>query len=873
MTSRLASLLVQDGLVGAKKMAEAFQRQVIYGGTLDTILLEMDVIDEGTLLDALGRSSSLPIAGDLPSLERLQAAEVHKWMPAAMSERFRAVPVALDGSLLRVLVIDPPDRKQLDELGYTLSLTIEPIIVPEHRFVQAVELVYGVAVPARFASLAAKLRARATDPTRAKLTPSQPSLPMQPARERSILPEPNAPAPVGERVKEGTPTEPQRVAPVHVTSTAAPRGETTRKVVTDVPMPGAEPFAAPGNEAARNVSGRGSPAPVSERTEEPTPRLTTRQASAPATAMPIEPRVPTPEPRVPAPEPRAPEPRAAAPQAQPTPPVAPSLPSSTSESTALPIDDARAAIDAAGDRDGIFESLCRGARSKLPFAAILTVHGDVAAGKLALGATWLDRAALAGVSVALDKPSPFRAAAVGRAPYLGRLGDDTLGTNALAQLARKPPLPALLMPIVLRDRAVALLYADNDGAEIEGDVIGELSTLVAAAARSFQRLILRAKGGEYAKVAPAAGVASGGGKLATSESAEGMASGGAWRRPTGEGGEVRARATQPRFSVALVNAVKDELQTGNAMRSAAPREQAAPRANLHDLPTQRLGDMEGLIASVERQDEHATMSADALVSMGQRAATALVAKLPGPLRLDRHTLRGAAPPIGEHGPLLAVLQRLGQTAREALLLRLGDSSLEVRYYATLALGELRSSDVVAPLGTRLYDPDAGVRRAAVEGLAQFGDSPELRALVEQMRGELPGPDVVRQRYAAEALGVMRDVTSVPRLIELVKHPDPAVVAAARKALVEVTKQDFGTSRWRWRSWWERHRDQPRVEWMLEGLAHAEAEVRLSASEELRAVSQQEFGYAFDGPKREREESRKKWVDWVRSHPPKQQDRR
>jgi hypothetical protein len=849
VTSRLASLLVQDGLVGAKKMAEAFQRQVIYGGTLDTILLEMDVIDEGTLLDALGRSSSLPIAGDLPSLERLQAAEVHKWMPAAMSERFRAVPVALDGSLLRVLVIDPPDRKQLDELGYTLSLTIEPIIVPEHRFVQAVELVYGVAVPARFASLAAKLRSRATDPTRAKLTPSQPALPVVPARERSIMPEPNAPSPVGERVKEGTPTEPQRVPPVHLTPVKI---ETTRKVVTDVPMPGAQPFAAPGNEAARNVSGHGSPAPVSERTEEPTPRLTTRQPSAPATAM--------------APEPRA----AASAQPQPVPVVAPALPSSSSAAAPLPIDEARAAIDAAGDRDGIFESVCRGARSRLPFAAILTVHGDVAAGKLALAATWLDRTALAGVAVPLDKPSPFRAAAIGRAPYLGRLGDDEVGTNALAQLARKPPLPAVLMPVVLRERAVALLYADNDGGEIEGDVIADLSTLVAAAARSFQRLILRAKGGDYAKAPLAAGA-----KLATSESAEGMASAGAWRKPSGEGGEVRARATQPRFSVALVNAVKNELQTGNALHGAATtaRQDAAPRANLHDAPTQRLGDVEGLISSVERQDEHATMSADALASMGQRAATALVARLPGPLRLDRHTLRGAAPPIGEHGPLLAVLQRLGNTAREALLLRLGDSSLEVRYYATLALGELRVNEVVAPLGTRLYDPDAGVRRGAVEALAQFGDSPELRALIEQLRGELPGPDGVRQRYAAEALGVMRDVTSVPRLIELVKHTDPAVVAAARKALVEVTKQDFGTSRWRWRSWWERHRDQPRVEWMLEGLAHAEAEVRLSAAEELRAMSQEEFGYAFDGPKREREESRKKWVDWVRAHPPKQQDRR
>jgi hypothetical protein len=836
VTSRLASLLVQDGLVSAKKMAEAFQRQVIYGGTLDTILLEMDVIDEGTLLDALGRSSALPIAGDLPSVEQLQSADVQKWMPAATSERFRAVPVALDGNVLRVLVIDPPDRKQLDELGYTLSLTIDPIIVPEHRFVQAVELVYGVPVPARFASLAAKLRQRATDPNRAKLTPSQPSLAAVPARERSIMPEPNAPVPVGDRVKEGTPTEPQRVAPIHP---ATPIPQTARSVVTDVPMPSAKPAAAPRAELPEQLTPK---LPVSKGTSAP--------AAAPAAAA--------------------------------TPAAVPTVPSSTSDAAPLSLEAARAAIDEANDRDGIFESLCRGTRARLPFAAILTVHGDMAAGKLALGSAWLDKHALAGVSVQLDQPSAFRAAAVGRAPYLGRLGDDALGTATLAQLARKPPLPALLMPIVLRDRAVALLYADNDGHELDADVVAELSTLVAASARSFQRLILRAKGGDYAKAAPAAG----GTKLSTNESAEGMASGGAWRR-AGEGGEQpRARTTSPRFSVALVNAVKNELTTGNAMRSASaepsagaysvigdPRAANAPQVALHDVSTQRLGDVEGLIASVERQDEHAAMSADALVAMGQRAATALVARLPGPLRLDRHTLRGATPPLGEHGPFLAVLQRLGQSAREALLLRLSDPALEVRYYATLALGELRSSDVVAPLGTRLYDPDAGVRRAAVEALAQFSDSSELRALVEQMRGELPGPDALRQRYAAEGLGVMRDVPSVPRLIELVKHGDPSVVAAARKALVEITKQDFGTSRWRWRSWWERHRDQPRVEWLLEGLAHAEPEVRLSAAEELRAVSQKDVGYTFDGPKREREESRKKWVDWVRSHPPKLQDRR
>ena len=50
MPSRLSSLLVRDGLVGVKRMERAFQRQVIYGGTLDTILLEMSAVPEERLL-------------------------------------------------------------------------------------------------------------------------------------------------------------------------------------------------------------------------------------------------------------------------------------------------------------------------------------------------------------------------------------------------------------------------------------------------------------------------------------------------------------------------------------------------------------------------------------------------------------------------------------------------------------------------------------------------------------------------------------------------------------------------------------------------------------------------------------------------------
>ena len=62
MASRLSSLLVHDGLVSVKQMSEAFQRQVIYGGALDTIILEMGILGEVPLTAYLAQAAGLPPA-------------------------------------------------------------------------------------------------------------------------------------------------------------------------------------------------------------------------------------------------------------------------------------------------------------------------------------------------------------------------------------------------------------------------------------------------------------------------------------------------------------------------------------------------------------------------------------------------------------------------------------------------------------------------------------------------------------------------------------------------------------------------------------------------------------------------------------------
>jgi len=89
--------------------------------------------------------------------------------------------------------------------------------------------------------------------------------------------------------------------------------------------------------------------------------------------------------------------------------------------------------------------------------------------------------------------------------------------------------------------------------------------------------------------------------------------------------------------------------------------------------------------------------------------------------------------------------------------------------------------------------------------------------------------------------------------------------------VAITKQDFGPKAKRWAHWWKRHEDDDRIDWLFEGLSHKTAEIRAAAEQELRALTGEYFGYAFDLPRDAREGARARWQAWWterRSKPPR-----
>ena len=119
----------------------------------------------------------------------------------------------------------------------------------------------------------------------------------------------------------------------------------------------------------------------------------------------------------------------------------------------------------------------------------------------------------------------------------------------------------------------------------------------------------------------------------------------------------------------------------------------------------------------------------------------------------------------------------------------------------------------------------------------------------------------RRSHALSAVGQLRDTAGLDVLVRSVGSHEAIVAEAARKALVMLTRQDFGTNRRKWIAWADKHRTGHRIEWLIDALLHETPDVRREASEELKRLTQEYFGYHFNQPAKERERAHRRYVLW------------
>lgn len=889
MPARLSSLLVRDGLVGVKRMEKAFQRQVIYGGSLDTILLEMNLVPEDRLTQYLALASGLPPAArdEAASL----SADALALLTSDLSQQFRALPLSLDGEALRVLVCSPLEISELEDLADLLDRPLQPLITPEYRWHLAFAKAYRGEAPARFTTLARTLSVDGAPPAVGRARSVIIEEAAEPAVSR-VVTDPDATAPLVAPPRPPTfgvrddPTEKIDFKPPIAVANA--KDLPTDRLISYSPPPHLDPTRASGTYTPQPVTRPPPPPPPTPKPTEPPTRPTPPPSTTPeGLRRPAPPQFlsspppPVEEVRVaqtrtlmgltPPATPVRPEigtgirPRAPAvpstppvnvPQPSQSPPATPSTgiprpmdgrgssghgagarpvmartaiePIATAgRDSPLAVVRARELLATADDRDTVFLTLLRAARARARYAGLLTVQGGAAIGRLALAETGIDIAAMNTVLIPLDAMSPFRTVTQNQQPHIGPISSGDPAVDAMVtRMGGSLPPSALLMPIVLRERVVAIVVAHRVHSDLKLVDVTELLPLAAGAADALGRLIVKHKSAGY-------------------------------RAPEA--------VSTPSIDISTSTIDTKRITKKDDAWSAAPERRSVPVIPIPDEPPGPVEPPKPIAELLDAIESAAEGSADAAITeaveRSHETLGELAKRFPGKLRVDRFAVPGRPLRASQYGGLLELTVRLGAAAGEVIVDRMASPQRDIRFYATVCAAELRPRNAVFALVERLFDQDFGVRGMAIEALAGY-PAADLAHALPRARRALHSSDPETVAAATAGLIQLQDIDAIDDLIGAVERGDRAS-EHARKALVALTAQDFGLSERKWRKWYDTARRKHRIEWLIEGLAHKEDPIREAAINDLRRLTGEYFGYHHDLPKKEREVAAERWQAWWR----------
>ncbi len=278
-------------------------------------------------------------------------------------------------------------------------------------------------------------------------------------------------------------------------------------------------------------------------------------------------------------------------------------------------------------------------------------------------------------------------------------------------------------------------------------------------------------------------------------------------------------------------------------------------------PTQSLvpdhSEVDALVRKLTDEDEDAD---ERLLELGPRILARLTEHFPGPGAVDPFQRR-TVPPFEDCGPLLAVFNRFGRMAHPHVAQCLENKDPKVRFYATHFYSGTQVPEAIPRLIQRLHDEEPRICMVAARTLFGYRDHPDFSFVLDHLHGRLQATSHAARRHAAYLIGLFRDVTAIPKLIEILERKEKSMMDVAQDALADITKQRLGNNPRRWRVWLERNRERSRVLWLIDGLSSKEESIRKSAAEELRAVTRKDFGFEHDAPRRRREEARQRWLQW------------
>ncbi len=506
----LGTWLVRQGELTAERLEDVFQHQVIYGGALDTNILEMSLMAEDTLLNRLGQYLNLPtVAG---SVLKTTDPDKVRLFPQKLAQKYGAAPFKVEGRNLSLALNAPPDLSTLDDIGFMLSVYIRPFAALEVRLAQALLRIYGVPPPARMENLLAQM-GEDLDEDRAFVDRRRSTTLLTLDKPGSVpppLPRPGARSP---SKPPPLPTDlHRRPTPVRGVPLAVKASGSAPPISAELPTPVVNPTAREvwvaeerGRKDRIATPHSTLPPPLPQDALAPPDQdlMDAQAAVLAATDADINPTALSPllsGAQQPPPLP-AEAPTAALSEELPTPPpmldVDPVFddPESAArlqrraERVAWRLVDARAEFAMATTRDDVVEVLLRFAYRALDYAAVFVLQGKQFNGWDSIGQGEVPRA----LSRVRITPAPGSALSLVEQTNSHYLGPLKPGDPLPASVGRSHPKVALLVPFSVKGRLVGVLYGERGPKTIPPRAVSDLQALTSDVGRTLEALILKQK--------------------------------------------------------------------------------------------------------------------------------------------------------------------------------------------------------------------------------------------------------------------------------------------------------------------------------------------------------------------------------------------
>lgn len=460
---RLGELLLSRGWCTREQLSAAWEQKVLFGDRLGTNLLAAGAVDEATLVQALGEQHGVHgVHGGGLRIDPLAVSLV----PARAAIKRQMLPHHVVQGTLYLLMVDPTNLRALDEARFASHLKVRPVVVCEARMWSLMALHHGARTPMRPNPLDTLRRPRSSSTHAALSTVPLSALPLPSQQEKAPLAfatDIAHKAPVEDLVSEADFNELYaRLAksPVDLGFGNNTLVEVVADDVDDGELPALLPLPAEG--AAWDA-----PALVARVRALGLAEIDVDDVLDLGLEAVVEPAV----------EPAANE-FASIPKTQEFSPPPDRTPLSFGEAVEL--------LKDATSRDDIANIVLRAAHKQFARAALLAVYPQAFIGWQGVGEGF---DAIENVVVPRDVQSVFQLVADTRAHYVGPLQRFPAHGAWVKATGRRLPRSLLVVPVLVRGRAVNLLVADNGHEQHATVDVGELLILAQQIAASYEGLI------------------------------------------------------------------------------------------------------------------------------------------------------------------------------------------------------------------------------------------------------------------------------------------------------------------------------------------------------------------------------------------------